>query len=119
MAAGALQPVEVEDIGIDVEATILIGRAQPVIIDHRGDDRLGGIVGALAQTLEAKGIDAEEAALVEALAIGPAGQEVLGAAEMEPAEIGLVRRTVELITGTPILIEIPGAGTERMAAQQR
>ncbi len=117
MAAGSLQPVEVEQIGVDIEATAVgIGLAQPAVAGDRQDYGLGAVIRPLAQRLEGIGVDAEEAALVERLAIGAAVEKVLRAAEMKAAHIGLVGRAPKLKAAAPILVDVPGAGAEDMAA---
>src|SRR5260221_2978902 len=98
---------------------VRIWYAQPVVVDLRHDERLGVVVGTLAERLEGVGIDAKETALVKALAICAAGQVVLGSAEMEALQIGLVGRAVELEACAPILVDGPIAGAEGVAAHQR
>src|SRR5262249_25486143 len=94
-----------------------IGTTHPVVGRRRQDDGLGTVAHAKAQALKDVAVDQRIASTGESLRVRPALQEGLRAAEPEATHVGLVRATLDVESGAPVVAEIEFAVGEKVSAK--
>ena len=92
--------------------------ANPVVGGGRQHDGLHAVADTEAQTLEEIAVDQRIASVIEALRVGSRLQEGFGAAEIEAAQVGLIRASLDVEAATPLVRQIELAVGEEMSAKR-